>query len=106
VVPEGVRGINFGAILLGPLWMVANGFANTKIYKEILRDEGYSDTVMFSLGSRANELAWRYKRWPSLEAFQRIQTRWSIAGLVFLTALALLPIAAVVLLLLDSLHRQ
>jgi hypothetical protein len=49
--------------------------------------------MMFVLGAKGSEWAWRNRRWESIEQFRRTQRRWGFYGL----AVALLAAAAVVI---------
>ncbi|OLD97477.1 MAG: hypothetical protein AUI36_45560 [Cyanobacteria bacterium 13_1_40CM_2_61_4] len=53
------------------------------------RDAYRGPLLFLRFGSRGNELAWKYRRWESLEAFQRIQKRWATAALVLFLAFAI-----------------
>ncbi|BBA33873.1 uncharacterized protein sS8_1919 [Methylocaldum marinum] len=78
VIPPGVRGWSWGAFLLTWIWAVFN-----RTWIGLLCLIPYIGFV-FSvyLGIRGRELAWRNKRWDSLEHFNQIQRRWSIGGLI------------------------
>lgn len=48
--------------------------------------------VPFILGAMGNTLAWRARRWESVEHFKRVQRRWATAGVaVFVVAALLVP---------------
>ncbi len=49
------------------------------------------------LGVKGRELAWRNKRWDSLEHFNRVQRRWSIWSLVMFLFAMLGIVAAIVI---------
>lgn len=44
----------------------------------------------FYLGFKGRELAWRNKRWDSLEHFNRVQKKWSVWGLVLFLGVAVI----------------
>jgi hypothetical protein len=96
LVPPEIRRWNWGAAIFSSIWALANGLTSDKdTFAAILRNEGYQLGGAFfyqSLGSRGSELAWKYKQWPSVAAFQRVQTIWSVAGLALLISLAALLI--------------
>lgn len=50
--------------------------------------------VAIYLGIKGRELAWRNKRWESLQQFNRVQRRWSIAGAILTIVVFLLGFAA------------
>ena len=67
------RGWNWGAFLLTWIWGIGNG-----VYVALLCLVPVLGIVMmFVLGSKGNELAWRAKRWESVEQFQRSQRKWA-----------------------------
>jgi hypothetical protein len=76
--PEEIKGWNWGAFFLHGIWGIAN-----KTYIALL---GFVPVVnipvMFFLGLRGNELAWKYKKWDSVEDFKSSQRTWNIAGMV------------------------
>lgn len=90
LVPPEIRKQNWGAAILNGIWLLGNGLWFTDISKE-----GYRSGRMFiypNLGPRANEIAWKYRRWDSVESFLRVQQRWSVMALTisisFLVALS------------------
>jgi len=103
-VPSQIRRWNWGAVVFSTIWALANGLtSDRKTFTQILKDEGSASTKVFFysiLGPRGNELAWKYRRWPSVEAFLRVQRRWSVAALsvlaLFGTALATLFVAMLI----------
>lgn len=86
VVPDGVRGWNWGASLLSWIWAIGN---NTWI--GLLALIPYVGLVMsIILGVKGNEWAWRNKRWNSVEHFRKTQRTWAWWGLgVFLLSFIL-----------------
>jgi membrane protein YqaA with SNARE-associated domain len=43
--------------------------------------------MLFILGAKGNEWAWRNKRWESVEHFQRVQQKWTEWGIRVVLAL-------------------
>jgi len=86
VPPEGVKGWSWGAFLLNWIWGVSN-----KTFISLLCWIPVVGIFMsIYLGVKGRELAWRNKRWDSLEHFQQVQRRWSIgAGILVLVCLVL-----------------
>ena len=80
VVPEGVKGWSWGGFYFTWLWGVCNG-----VWISLLTLIPYVGIVMMGvLGAKGKEWAWKKGTWTSVEEFQRIQHRWSIAaGIVF-----------------------
>jgi hypothetical protein len=92
IPPPGVKGWSWGAFFLSWIWA---GFNRTWIgllaltpYLGIL--------VAIYLGVQGRELAWRNKRWESLEHFNRVQRRWSIWGAILVLGVAGLGILAAI----------
>ncbi|MGE5490172.1 MAG: hypothetical protein ACM31P_02685 [Actinomycetota bacterium] len=81
VPPKGVQGWSWGAFMLNWVWALFN-----RTWIGLLCLVPYVGFIFcIYLGIKGRELAWRNKRWDSLEHFNRIQRRWSIgaAALVF-----------------------
>ena len=52
--------------------------------------------VVFYLGFKGRELAWRNKRWDSLGHFNRVQRSWSKWGLIIVVGAMLIGILAAI----------
>ena len=79
-VPAEIKGWNWGAFLLGGFWSIGN-----QVWIGLLSFIPYIGLgVAFYLGIKGNELAWKSKRWDSIEQFKSAQRKWAIAGLVAL----------------------
>ena len=84
--PAEVRGWNWGAFLLSWVWGIGNG-----VWIALLAlIPGVGGIMMFVLGAKGNEWAWKAKRWSSVEEFRRTQRKWAIAGLIFYGVVILL----------------
>lgn len=80
ILPEALRGWNWGAFFFGWLWGVFNS-----TWIALLAATPYVGIVMHVvLGVKGNEWAWANKRWDSIEHFKRTQTNWGVAALVAL----------------------
>lgn len=87
-VPSDIRGWNWGAFLLNWIWGIGN---NTLI--ALLMFVPFVNLVMiFVLGAKGNEWAWRNKRWQDVEHFRRVQRTWGWAGLGAWVLVAMLSI--------------
>lgn len=79
-LPAGVKGWSWGAFLWNWIWAPFNrtwfGLLALVPYVGVL--------VVFYLGFKGRELAWRNKRWDSLEHFNRVQRSWSKWGLILI----------------------
>lgn len=92
-VPDGVKGWSWGAFSLNWIWAIFN-----KTYIGLLTLIPYVGFVMaFYLGFKGRELAWKNKRWDSLEHFNEVQRKWSIWGVIFLVIPLIGILAAVMI---------
>ena len=73
---EAPRGWNWGAFLLTWIWGI---FHNTWIALLALIP-GVNLIMMFVLGAKGNEWAWKAKDWQSVEHFQKTQKTWARVG--------------------------
>ena len=88
-VPEGARGLSWGGFLLTPLWGIFNG-----TYIALLSLIPYVGIlVSIWMLVKGREMAWRNKRWDSVERFNKVQKNWATAGLIIVA----LAIASVIL---------
>jgi len=91
VVPEEIKGWSWGAFLWGWIWGLSN-----RTYIALLTLVPLVNWVMvFVVGFKGNEWAWRNKKWVSVEEFKQVQRSWAKWGLVLLV---ILPISLVLLL--------
>ena len=92
--PAELQGWNWGAFLLSWIWALAHrawlGFALS-----LLLFLGMVGPIY--LGVMGNQLAWRNRRWESVQQFKDTQRVWFIWGLVFLGVPLVLAISAAVL---------
>jgi hypothetical protein len=78
IVPQEVKGWNWGAFLLTWIWGIFNG-----TFVSLLVLVPFGNIVMpFVLGAMGNEWAWKNKTWQSIEQFHAVQRRWAMAGLI------------------------
>lgn len=76
-VPEGVRRWSWGAFFLTWIWGIGNG-----VWISLLALVPVVNIVMiFILGAKGNEWAWKARHWDSKENFLLVQKNWAIAGL-------------------------
>ena len=86
VVPIAVRRFNWGAFFLTPIWAIANG-----VWIGLLGFVPFVNLVMaFVLGFKGNAMAWRKKRWESVEEFLTSQKHWALATAALFAASAIL----------------
>lgn len=96
-LPHELRGWNWPAFLLGPIWGVGHRIWWTAIGFLALAplvNAGPRQAalllwlaMMLFLGFRGNELAWRARRWESVDKFMAAQQRWGIWAVVAVAAL-------------------
>jgi hypothetical protein len=90
--PDGIKGWSWGAFLLNWIWAVFN-----KTWIGLLCLLPYIGFVAaIYLGIKGRELAWRNKRWESVEHFNQVQRKWSVWGVVLIVGVAGLGILAAI----------
>src|SRR5882724_5041986 len=73
VVPEEVKGWNWGAFLFTAVWGLFNG-----TYWALLALLPFVGIIMkIVLGIKGSEWAWRNKKWQSVEHFKTVQRKWA-----------------------------
>lgn len=78
-IPDGVKGWSWGAFCLNWIWAIGN-----RSWIGLLALVPYLGWIMvFWLGFKGREMAWKNKQWDSLEHFNRVQKRWSQWGVGF-----------------------
>lgn len=92
--PDGVKGFSWGAFFLNWIW---GGFNKTYIgFFALVPYIGF--VMVVYLGFKGRELAWKNKRWESVEHFNRVQKKWSIWGVcLFVVPLVIGIVAAIAL---------
>jgi len=96
-IPAGIRGWNWAAFLLAPIWGIFSGVPYTVIlFGAFLLPPALQFSLVAAasvyLGFKGNELAWRGRKWRSVEHFREFQSKWTswsiritiLFGLVFL----------------------
>jgi hypothetical protein len=93
VVPAEVKKWNWGAFLLSWIWGIGN-----RTYIAFLMFVPFVNFVMiFVLGAKGSEWAWKNKHWDSVDDFKRVQKKWAYAGLAVLAAGIAIAIVATVI---------
>ncbi|WP_341328413.1 zinc ribbon domain-containing protein [Methylotuvimicrobium sp. KM2] len=88
-LPEGIKGWSWGAFWLSWVWAIFN-----KTWIGLMALIPLVNLVMMViLGLKGREWAWRNKAWPSVEHFNRVQKKWSLAGWIIMVASLILGIA-------------
>ena len=92
IPPEGVKGWSWGAFLLNWIWALPN-----RTWFGLLALIPYVGLIVaIYLGVKGRELAWRNKRWDSLEHFNKVQRRWSFWGLILVVGIMSIGILAAI----------
>lgn len=83
LVPVEVKGWNWGAFLACVPWGLGNRVWIVLLALIPWPVPGLMALVLaVAMGLKGSELAWRSKRWASVEDFRAAQRRWAIAGVV------------------------
>lgn len=98
IIPDEIKGLCWGGFFMPWLWGAFNGVQITflalpgmGILRRVLPRSvlmGVSLLLSLFMLVKGRELAWQYKTWDSVEHFNRVQRRWSQAGLAFMLVLA------------------
>lgn len=76
-IPPGIKGWSWGAFLLNWIWAIGN-----RTWIGLLTLIPFINIVMvFVLGAKGREWAWKNKPWDSVEHFNRVQRKWSMWGI-------------------------
>ena len=99
VIPEEIRGWNWGAFLMNWIWGIGN-----KVWIALLCFIPFVNWVMpFVLGAKGNKWAWQSKTWNSIEHFKKTQRTWMRWGIALLClALVIGALAAAISVLYSS----
>ena len=94
VPPPGIKGWSWGAFLLNWIWAIGN-----RTWIGLLAIVPYIGFIMvFYLGFKGREMAWRNKRWDSIDEFNRVQKKWSKWGVILVVGIMGIGILASVML--------
>ena len=100
-IPAGVKGWAWGPFLLNWIWALGN-----RTWIGLLCLIPYIGFIpAIYLGFKGRELAWRNKRWDSLEDFNRVQRLWTIWSLILTVGVAGLGILAAIAIPIFAGHR-
>jgi hypothetical protein len=91
VIPDEIRGWNWGAFVLTWIW----GAVNSVWIAFLVWIPVFGFIWCFFLGAKGNEWAWRKKKWDSIEHFKRTQRNWNIAGLILFVVWLIILIIAI-----------
>lgn len=79
-LPPGIIKWNWGAFAFGWLW----GLFNRTWIALLTLIPVVNIVMVFVLGAKGSEWAWRNKHWDSVEHFRRVQRKWAMAGAILL----------------------
>jgi len=88
-LPEELRGLNWGGLLMNFIWGLAMRVPYTWLC--LVPFLGFVFPVVMWV--RGNEWAWKFRRWDSVEHFRRVQEKWAVVGLVLVVVLGILTVA-------------
>ncbi|AAZ26769.1 cytochrome c oxidase assembly factor Coa1 family protein [Colwellia psychrerythraea] len=80
VVPPELKGWNWGSFLLNWIW----GIGNSTYIAFLMFVPLVNIVMLFMLGAKGNEWAWRNRTWRDIEHFKQTQRKWRNAGLILL----------------------
>lgn len=84
LVPDEIKGWCWGGFCLNWIWAIFNntwiGLSVLLTYLVGLPVIGF--VVCIVLGIKGREWAWKNKKWQSVEHFNNVQRKWSIASLI------------------------
>lgn len=78
VLPDSLRGWNWGAFLLNWVW----GIGNSTYVALLMFVPPVNLVLLFLLGVKGNKWAWANRSWRDEAEFRRVQRKWAIAGIV------------------------
>lgn len=88
-IPDEIKGWSWGGFCLNWFWAIFNNtWIGLLVFIPHIPFIGsyipFIDIIMlFVLGFKGREWAWRNKKWQSIEHFKSVQRKWSIASLLF-----------------------
>ncbi len=80
VVPEEIKGWNWGAFLLNWIW----GIGNSTFIALLMFVPLVNFVMIFVLGAKGNEWAWKNRTWRDVEHFKSTQKKWRNVGLILI----------------------
>ena len=93
VVPQEVRGWNWGAFLLTWIWGIGNRVWLAFLVFLPIPLAAFAMSIV--LGVKGSEWAWQSRKWDSIEGFKRTQRVWAYWGIGILCVSLLLTVVAV-----------
>ena len=87
-LPDELRGMNWGALLLNFVWGLAMKTPWTWLCLVPIIGMFWPFVMMV----RGNEWAWQCRKWDSVEHFRRVQEKWAVWGLILVVVCIVLSI--------------
>lgn len=102
VLPEELRGLNWGAFFLGWIWAIGNKTLIGFLLCFFLG--GIGNIICLFIG---NDMAWKNRHFASVEEFKAVQKAWFSWGLaIFLIGIAICIISIILALALPNMIRR
>ena len=93
VVPDGIKKWNWGAFAFTFFWGIGN-----QVYISLLCLIPFVNIVMiFVLGAKGNEWAWKNNNYRDVEEFQKTQSTWNRAGLVWFIVTVIIVVIYIIM---------
>ncbi|MEO7726274.1 MAG: hypothetical protein ABIS45_03410 [Burkholderiales bacterium] len=90
--PPGIKGWSWGAFLLNWIWSIGN-----RVWIGLLCMVPYIGLIMaIYIGFKGREMAWRARRWDSIEHFNEVQRKWTLWGCILVFGVMGLGILAAI----------
>lgn len=93
IVPNEIKGWNWGAFLFSWIWAIVN-----KTYRGLFcLIPIFGIYYCFVLGRKGNEWSWQNNQWNSIQEFKKVQSTWSKAAIPFTTICIFLGIISIII---------
>lgn len=92
-LPAGIAGWGWGPFMWNWLWSAFNGTWIGLL--ALIPYVGFAMSIV--LGVKGREWAWQNKRWESVEHFNRVQRKWSIAAAILVLVILAGIVAALLI---------
>ncbi len=86
IVPQEIMKWNWGAFIFSWLWGIRH--STYRALWIFFPPVGFF--MLFALGFKGSEWAWKHTKWQSIKHFQQVQRKWAKAGAIF--TLCLIPL--------------
>jgi Double zinc ribbon len=83
VIPDELRGFNWGALLCGFFW----GIFHNSWFALLCAVPAFGIVTSIIVGLKGNEWAWQNRRWSGIEQFKKVQREWAIWGTIWFVSI-------------------